>query len=761
MMAILNSQSVMVSVNDCGFDDCHQPVNTSDPFGKYYLNMNLARSRSTLLHLMKLAYSGVGCFAEGSTLHDFDLGTKELVIMQYTIDVNADVSLWAFPNYGFMRVTLVPNSFQKESARKGNNLDVSFLKDFEECMAQTAAAEVRIQLINRHFCHGKSRYAYSQAISILRTIGRLLNQDESRRSSLMEERLAVVVSAFHCVLIPSQRFQLLDHLNSEERVVAEGRLGIMPFSFTPNNLTGYYRLNLALVGSKNRDIASHLLARRKRMETFLTKRSKQRKSGGRADVELMWRNAQISILTPLETVIEDVSMKDFEMYHLPTKGFLSMDFVDLRDKDEQRRKYARSRPMETDKFIDVLQKLRNLGNASGILIEIRQLSNDNVFTCLQVVALLEIFPIDSITRYARVEVTVCLFSCILDWRGFRHVIRHVGAAFLGDIEHRLGRINIYCDEVVSPVGWWRLDMKLNEDRWLMQELVHLAHIEPGNAFLDFALDDCTLNVPLEWLIEVPTEQVATFFYCRSKAVIERYMLQGSWTERGDFDESPWPASFPPDYKVLPLHSAFEDSILEQQIPESRGVERGYSWIELEKIRIVADSLRSSGSTAEVMFAEIDSDGGGEISRSEFSLGMLTIGAWLPPDQLRLLFSVIDNDRSGDISAAEFYMFWIYAPPLRLHDHEQEAYWKARGIVPDLYNAFVRLYDVRSWYPVEEVILYGMNNARFSLIDEPTLMVKTIYDSSAMRLVSVLVRPRQKAVSGGLGAKAGSKVEFEN
>ena len=456
----------------------------------------------------------------------------------------------------------------------------------------------------------------------------------------------------------------------------------------------------------------------------------------------------MNISTPLETITEVVNIKDFTLFQLPTKGILSMDFVDLCDKGEQKRKHARSRPMESDQFADVLLRLRNLGNASRILVEIRQLSNNNMFTCLQVVALLEIFPIDSITRYARVEVAVCLYSCILDWRGFHHVIRHVGAAFFNDIEYRLGKINIFCDEVVSPVGWWRLDLKLNEDRWLMQELARLAHIEPGNSLLDFALDDCTFSVPQEWLIEVPTEHVATFFYCRNEIVIEKCMLQGSWTELSNSDEQPWPNSFPPNYHVLPLPSASDDSTLEQQIAESRGAERRYSWVELEKVRIVADTLRSGGGRAEAMFADIDSDGGGEISRAEFAKGMLTVGTWLPPDQLRLLFSVIDNDRSGDISATEFYLFWINAPPLRLHDHEQEAYWKARGISPDVYYAFVRQYDVRSWYGVEEVIQYGMDNARFSLIDEPTLIVKTVYDSAAMRFVSILVpppTPRQKAV----------------
>lgn len=155
-----------------------------------------------------------------------------------------------------------------------------------------------------------------------------------------------------------------------------------------------------------------------------------------------------------------------------------------------------------------------------------------------------------------------------------------------------------------------------------------------------------------------------------------------------------------------------------------------------------------------MFAEMDADGGGEISRAEFSLGLMAVGAWLGPEQLQALFAVIDHDRSGDISAAELLLFWVHAPPLRAHDGEQQAYWQARGVSAGAYARLLGFYDVRSWYPSDEVRLYGMDRERYTLIDEPTLVVRTVYDSSAMRLVSLIGRAGGRHAKGSRSCAAG-------
>ena len=746
ILAILNAQAVMISVNDCGCIGNIRQIDSAQPFGDYFLNMSLPNSRSTLLHLMKTVYSGAGTFDSMAILAEFDSESKQIVQSEYEIKIHSDVSLWRLPSYGFLKVSLRKSSRDVKCSKE---LPEDF-KLLEGSISSTDSPASRIQMIEEYFHMDRSKEIYCEAHALLRAVGRLSGKDPSRNVSLSQERLAIVIGAFNSIVLsPTQKFQLLDFLNREERLIAEDKLGIMPFIFTPNNLTGCYRLNLSKVGSRDRDIAIQLLEKRKRARSYLDRISKRSNSGLRAEVELMWRNARTLILKPMETIAQDVRLGDVDNFRIPNEGILIIDFVDLHDRDEQRLSNFQHFCIEPARFAEILANLRSRCSSQDILLEIRQLANKNLFTCLQVVALIELFPIDTINRYARVEVAVCLFSRITDWRGFRHVVRHVGARLVSDVEHRLGKVNLYGDMVVNPVGWWELDLEKCDERWLMQELVHLANKEPGNNLIEFTLDCCSFNVPREWLLEVPAEHTVTFFYCRSEKVIQKCMHYGSWT---DSLSQPSPTSFPPRFYIPSLpDSDASSSSAPDELPQSN---QQWTWVEMEKIRVVADSLRRHSRSAEAMFAEMDADGGGEISRAEFSLGLMAVGAWLGPEQLQALFAVIDHDRSGDISAAELLLFWVHAPPLRAHDGEQQAYWQARGVSAGAYARLLGFYDVRSWYPSDEVRLYGMDRERYTLIDEPTLVVRTVYDSSATRLVSLIGRAGGRHAKGSRSCAAG-------
>ena len=727
----VNQHALMISINNCGCCG-DESIHSAGPFGDYCLNMSLANSRAHLLHLMKLVYSGAAYFDPICSLVEMDESTMCLISSPFTIEVPADVSLWKLPEYGFLRLTL--NKMSNADKIQGDkDLCAVNFNILQESIAATATASVRIQMIGDYFSRGTSKAHYSEALALFRLVGRSSDIDISRKRFLSSERLAIVLAAFR-FLLPRQKFQLLEFLNAEERLLAEEQLGIMPFAFTPNNLTGHYRISLAKAGTKDRDIATILLEKRKRMKTFLEKRLRQRTGGNKADVELMWLNARSITFTTFEMHFEEVNLGDTCTFQLPGDGVLTVDFVDLCNSDLHKGKSLFKNLVDPDNFVKILHNLRSQNSTQSMLAEVRRLSNENTFTCLQIVALIELFPIDGIDQYARVEIAVYMFRCVVDWRGFRQVIRHVGARLAPDVEYRLGRINLYCDEVVSPVGWWQLDLKLNEDRWLMQELVYLASLEPGNNLIDFTLDDCSFEVPREWLFEVPNDHVVAFYYCRSTEVIEKCMLNGSWSSTRH--STPSADSIPPLYFIPAWPDS--NSSIQSDLPSKQN-EAVYSWVSMEKIRVVADCLRRKYSSAETFFAEIDTDGGGELSRAEFSRGLLAVGAWLPPEQQQMLFNVIDHDRSGEISAAEFFLFWVYAPPLRADDTEQLAYWKARGVLQDNYMQLARYYDVRSWYAREQVLLYGMDIERFTLIDQPALTVRTVYDSSAKRLVALIDR----------------------
>ena len=79
---------------------------------------------------------------------------------------------------------------------------------------------------------------------------------------------------------------------------------------------------------------------------------------------------------------------------------------------------------------------------------------------------------------------------------------------------------------------------------------------------------------------------------------------------------------------------------------------------------------------------------------------------------------VDDDGSGAICQHEFNLFLAHAPPLRLGDGEQAAYWARRGLTTIHYHRLVCHYDVRAWYPKSEVVLYALDAPRATLYEEP-------------------------------------------
>ena len=693
--------------------------------------MSLVRSRSILLHLMKLVYAGTATFMPDMTLCDKDPLTRRILTAAYSVEVGRDISAWTVPDRGFLHFTFAPT--------RRHGVDSDEMKRLEEQIegklrSQTDKAE-RVKIIQRHFRGQYTKAAYRHAVWLLSLLGRLSVQDEGRAKSLEEERLAVVLSAFDNIAIPKYKHQLLGLLNSEERAAAEAQLGMMPFHFTPNNLTGFYRLKLSKVGE--RDIAIQLLERRaalKREVDRQARRMQGRKGGDRPAVERIWRNARHITTSLFKTSATELGREELDSFRIPFVGHLEIDFVDVYKPMQQRNEppipIASMNPLE---FAIFLRGLKNKSNSRDRLAEIRRVSSLKYFNCLQAVALIELFDnISTRERYSRVEVAVCLFSRIIDWRGYKHVLGHVGAALAADVQYRIGRINIYHDEAASPIGWWALDLELEEDRWIMQELVHLAYYEPGDNIIDCAMDDCPFDVPRDWLLNVPRRCRVSLFYCRSVAVAEQCLQCGSWVAEQPDEPTVWRAAFPPQFEVA---TCSEGDILTATF--TRGIAKPWTWTDMERIRIVADVLRMHSKHAVEMFSQIDTDGGGEISPAEFSMGLFRIGIWLPPNQLKLLFFYIDFNGDGDISRHEFCQFWIHAPPLRRNDAEQKAYWSFRGIQEPNYESLVKLYDIRTWYPPDLVTEYGMNAPQYTLMPERSLVVKTAYDSATQRLVVLL------------------------
>lgn len=168
----------------------------------------------------------------------------------------------------------------------------------------------------------------------------------------------------------------------------------------------------------------------------------------------------------------------------------------------------------------------------------------------------------------------------------------------------------------------------------MQELVHLASIEPGDNMMHTKLDGCDFEVPSDWLSNVPKRTAnITLFYGRSKDVSDEILAQAGFkTSTGGAggerrfsvmsDTQPAVASaaspnpppvmkspsFPPRF-MMPTLPGDEEWIFARDGSTE-------TWINLEKVRNIADSMRRTSASAKEMFDLMDDDGGGSLSRDE-------------------------------------------------------------------------------------------------------------------------------------------------
>jgi hypothetical protein len=118
--------------------------------------------------------------------------------------------------------------------------------------------------------------------------------------------------------------------------------------------------------------------------------------------------------------------------------------------------------MEPGAFVKFRDQLKAESmDDSDMVLAIRKQSLDSYFTCLQVLALIELFDISQEhSKYLRGEVFVCMFARVIDWRGYSVLLKHVGVDGQEDVIRRIGYVNLFHDSVVSPVGYWSLHLQV-------------------------------------------------------------------------------------------------------------------------------------------------------------------------------------------------------------------------------------------------------------------------------------------------------------
>ncbi len=201
---------------------------------------------------------------------------------------------------------------------------------------------------------------------------------------------------------------------------------------------------------------------------------------------------------------------------MPKQGFLELDFVQITKPTSQHN-------LSTDEEIErLLRKIRSKKDDEKLLT-IRDWFNRKVVLCKQVEWLLWALKRDK----CRVELLVAAFARVLDWHGYSSLLSLINNHELAMVAQRIGMVNLF-DEVMA-VGFYELDLSIPEQRWVAQDIVHLASVEPGANLKESQKNGVDFYFPASWAQNIPTMGVHTFYYCRTQEVIERVMQYGSYS----------------------------------------------------------------------------------------------------------------------------------------------------------------------------------------------------------------------------------------
>jgi hypothetical protein len=408
---------------------------------------------------------------------------------------------------------------------------------------------------------------------------------------------AVKLAMTHCWETNGSE-QLLGCLSTSEQKKVEMMISEELLHFAPNNPTGHYRLMLS--NRFDRDICFKLLAIRNDILEVL-KRDKSYQDS-RHKIEKVVFNVKLEG-SPF-TITSD--------WNVPNNGTLELDFVYCLHPDPS------AFTVVDDETIFGFTMVPASAQRKQIKI-LRSLSNQYFFTCTQAMRVLQYFRDDSM----KIESIVILFSRIIDFPGFQRIVKSLDGPKQVLLRKRLGSHNIYVD--CSAVGFHELDLSDPQQRYVCGRLVDLAAIEPGENMCGCRYNEIDFDVPSSWLEEIPQKGVFTVFYCRSAQVIKKI-----------FHKIP--------HQCIPNN-------LDLLSPS------GTEWVAQAKRSRIKLKLSLAFSNVEEAFKKMDEDGGGSLSRLEFSRGLRMLGVQVTAYELLDLVDLLDADGSGFIELEEMVSFW--------------------------------------------------------------------------------------------------------
>jgi hypothetical protein len=171
------------------------------------------------------------------------------------------------------------------------------------------------------------------------------------------------------------------------------------------------------------------------------------------------------------------------------------------------------------------------------------------------------------------------------------VVKALDATKQVTLRKKIGAHNLYSD--CTAVGFHELDLTDPQQRFVCGRLVDLAIIEPGENMCACRYNEIDFDVPSSWLEDIPQKGVFSVFYCRSTHVIKKIFQ-----------------TFPPE--CIPAN-------LDAISPA------GIEWVQQAKRVRIKLKLSLAFTNVEEAFNKMDEDGGGSLSRLEFSRGLRMLG----------------------------------------------------------------------------------------------------------------------------------------
>ena len=407
------------------------------------------------------------------------------------------------------------------------------------------------------------------------------------------------------------------------------------FEYTPNNPTGFHKLDLS--EAAQRDICLRMVEIKNEVQDreaqLMDFYNSGKRAGGRREgpedspeMERVWRYSRL----------DGATFGYREGWKVPRSGILEVDFVQIMKPsvDDLPPPKADMSPQQAfQAFLDTLQA-PDVDERRRIAL-VRRYSNTELFTCQQLAAVLALFQDPDL----RVEVCVIGFARTLDWHGYRNVVLALSLRELKILYQRIGYINLFDD--VMAVDFYELDLERAPERFVMQELLHLASVEPGDNMVECTYQGIDFTVPAGWLKEVPRTGVIILYYCREQATIEKIFRTGSWDSSGspfhtredgtEFGPSSW-STFTPRW----LQQYCEKNPEYGPVPCSQP--RETAWARPYKLRRIKAKMRDKFADPHKMFKAMDRDGGGSLDRKELAMGLFALGVWLAPTELQVAIS---------------------------------------------------------------------------------------------------------------------------